>query len=186
MHFCRCLISDDAIAREPSALDHAAWPWAPFAPRFECPLRTLGMLEIPMSQKGYKERSQSRRSLVLLPAWNRLDWRRVIDSLKGIPFHLQIRPRVNLGCFDIYMAEEVADHVKRDSALQQVHSLCVSERVRTHYPVQAGVLVSCFDEILLKDVTDSRARQSLIARVLEKRFIELFGAIEMMFTYVIA
>lgn len=46
------------------------------------------------------------------------------------------------------MAEEVADHFKRDSALQQVHSLGVSERVRTHYPVQAGALVSCFDEIL--------------------------------------
>ena len=84
------------------------------------------------------------------------------------------------------MAEEVADHVERDSALQQVHSLGVSERVRTHYPVQAGALVSCFDEILLKDVADSRTRQSLLARVLEKRLIELFGAIEMMFPYVIA
>jgi hypothetical protein len=115
-----------------------------------------------------------------------LDWRRVIDFLQRLAFHLQIRPRVNLGCFDIYMAEEVADHVKRDSALQQVHSLGVSERVRTHYPVQAGALVSCFDEILLKDVADSRTRQSLLARVLEKRLIELFGAIEMMFPYVIA
>ena len=127
-----------------------------------------------------------KKIFVLLPAWNRLDWRRVIDFLKRIPFHLQIRPRVNLGCFDVYMAEEVADHVKRDSALQQVHSLCVSERVRTHCPVQAGALVSCFDEIFLKDVADSRTRESLIARVLEKRLIELFGAIEMMFPYVIA
>ena len=85
-----------------------------------------------------------------------MNWRRLVDFLKGISFHLQIRPRVNLGCFDIYMAEKVADHVKRDSALQQVHSLCVSERVRTHYPVQAGTLVACFDEIFLKDVADSR------------------------------
>lgn len=148
----------------------------------------LGMLKILITHvpEGLQRAEPVKKIFILLPRWNRLDWRRVIDFLKGIPFHLQIRPCVDLGCFDIYMAEEVADHVKRDSALQQVHSLCVSERVRTHYPVQAGALVSCFEEILLKDVTDSRARQSLIARVLEKRFIELFGAIEMMFPYVIA
>jgi len=45
----------------------------------------------------------------------------------------------------------------------------LSERVRTHSSFQAGALVSCFDEIFLKDVADSRTRQLLIARVLEKR-----------------
>ena len=100
----------------------------------------LGMLEIPMSQKGLQRAEPVKKIFVLLPAWNRLDWRRASDFLKRLPFHLQIRPRVNLGCFDIFMAEEVADHVKRDSALQQVHSLCVSERVRTPIRFRLGRL----------------------------------------------
>jgi hypothetical protein len=48
--------------------------------------------------------------------------------------------------------------------------------------VQAGALVSGFDEILWKNVADSRTRRSLLAHVLEKRLIKLFGAIEMMFS----
>jgi hypothetical protein len=84
------------------------------------------------------------------------------------------------------VAEEVADHVERDSALQQVHSFCVSKRVRTHCSVQTRAFVSCSDEIFLKDVADSRTRQSLIARVLEKRLVELFGTTEVVFLDVIA
>lgn len=127
-----------------------------------------------------------KKVFVLLPAWNRLDWRRVFDFLKRVSFHLQICPRVNLSRFNIHVAEEVADHVERDSALQQVHSFCVSKRVRTHRSAQTRTLVSCSDEIFVKDVADSRTRQSLIARVLEKRLVELFGTIEVVFPYVIA
>jgi hypothetical protein len=72
----------------------------------------------------------------------------------------------------------LADHIERDSALQQVHSLCVTQRVRTHCSVQTRTLVSCFVEIFFKDVADSRTRQPLIARVLEKRLVELFGTNE--------
>jgi len=84
------------------------------------------------------------------------------------------------------VAEEVADHVERDSTLQQVHSFCVPQRVRTHLSVQTRTLVSRFDVIFVKDVPDSRTRQSLLARVLEKRLVELFGTIEVVFLYVIA
>src|SRR2546429_4145464 len=67
------------------------------------------------------------------------------------------------------MAEEVADHVERDSALQQVHTLRVSQLMRTYGTVQTRTLASCQDDIFVKDVADSRTGQSLVARVLEKR-----------------
>ncbi len=101
-----------------------------------------------------------KKVFVLLPAWNRLDWRRVIDFLKRVSFHLQICPRVNLSRFDIHVAEEVADHVERDSALQQVHSFCVSKRVRTHCSAQTRTLVSCSDEIFLKEPPSRRTPPS--------------------------
>ena len=62
----------------------------------------------------------------------------------------------------------------------------MAERVRTYRSVQSRTLASRLDEIFLKDVADSRTRQSLIARVLEKRLVELFGTIEVVFPYVIA
>src|SRR5437016_6277159 len=60
------------------------------------------------------------------------------------------------------MAEEVADHVERDSALQQVHTLRVSQLMRTYGTVQTRTLASCQDDIFVKDVADSRTGQSLV------------------------
>ena len=60
------------------------------------------------------------------------------------------------------------------------------QRVRTHFSVQTRTLVSRVDVIFVKDVADSRTRQSLLARVLEERLVELFGTIEVVFLYVIA
>src|SRR6516225_6004959 len=62
----------------------------------------------------------------------------------------------------------------------------VPQRVRTHFSVQTRTLVSRVDVIFVKDVADSRTRQSLLARVLEERLVELFGTIEVVFLYVIA
>ena len=76
------------------------------------------------------------------------------------------------------MPEKVADHFERDSALQQVHTLRVPQRVWTHSSVQTRVPVLCKDDVFVKDVPDSRTRQSFVARVLEKRLVELFGTIE--------
>src|SRR2546429_7305361 len=45
--------------------------------------------------------------------------------------------------------------------------VCSSDLTRT--------LASCQYDIFVKDVADSRTRQSLMARVLEKRLVELFG-----------
>ena len=67
-----------------------------------------------------------KKALVLLPGWDRLDYRGLADFFKGLSLHLQICPRVNLSRFGIHVAEEVADHVERDSTLQQVHSFCVA------------------------------------------------------------
>jgi len=57
--------------------------------------------------------------------------------------------------------------------------------MRTHFSVQTRTLVLCFDVIFVKDVTDSRTRQSLLACVLEERLVELFGTNEAVFLYVI-
>ena len=127
-----------------------------------------------------------KKVLVLLPARDRRDRRRLADFLKGLSLHLQICPRVNLSCFGIHVAEEVADHVERDSALQQVHTLRVPQRVWTHSSVQTRAPALCQDDVFVKDVTDSRTRQSFVARVLEKRLVELFGAIKVVFLHVIA
>ena len=124
--------------------------------------------------------------LVLLPGWNGGDQRGFADFLKGVSFHLEICPRVDLSGFDIHMAQEVPDHVQRDSTLQQVHAFRVSKRVWTHRSVQTGTRVSCFHEIFLKDVTDSGWRQPLVESIPEKRLVELFGTIEVVFAYVVA
>src|SRR6266404_7368691 len=139
-----------------------------------------------MSCEGLQRMEPVKKVFVLLPAWNRLDWRRVIDFLKRVSFHLQICPRVNLSRFGIHVAEEVADHVERDSTLQQVHTLCMPQRVRAYCSVQTRTLASCQDDISVKDVTDSRTRQSLVARVAEKRLVELFGMTQLVFLHVIA
>ena len=74
---------------------------------------------------------------------------------KRVPFHLEICPGVDLSRFDIHMTEEIANHVERDSTLQQVHSLGMAQRVWTHGTVQTGTLISGSGEIFLKDVADS-------------------------------
>src|SRR6266478_6028894 len=71
-----------------------------------------------VSCEGLQRTEPVKKVLVLLPAWKRLDRRRLIDFLKRVSFHFQIGPRINLSRFDIHMAKEVADHVERDSALQ--------------------------------------------------------------------
>ena len=135
---------------------------------------------------GLERAEPVKKPFVLLPAWDRLDWGRLIDFLKRLAFHLEIRSRVNLSRFDVHVAEEVADHVERDSALQQVHSLCVAKRVGAYGSVQSRTLASCRDDIFVKDVADSRTRQSLMACVVEERFVELFGAIQLVFLHVTA
>src|SRR5437016_11993620 len=62
------------------------------------------------------------------------------------------------------MAEEVADHVERDSALQQVHTLRVSQLMRTYGTVQTRTLASCQDDIFVKDVADSNGSVARGAR----------------------
>ena len=94
--------------------------------------------------------------LVVLPGWNRSDRRRIADSLKRDSFHLEIGRRIDLSCFDIHMAQEVADHLRGDSTLQQVHSFGVAKHVRSHRSVQTRTLASCFPDMFLKDVADSR------------------------------
>src|SRR5205823_6259796 len=51
---------------------------------------------------------------------------------------------------------------------------------------RSGPHASCQDDIFVKDVADSRTGQSLVARVLEKRLLELFGMIELVFLQVSA
>src|SRR6516162_2776706 len=127
-----------------------------------------------------------KKALVLLPGWDRLDYRGLADFFKGLSLHLQICPRVDLSRFSIHVPEEVADHVERDSALQQVHTLRVSQRVWTHSSIQTRAPALCKDDVFVKDVPDSRTRQSFVARVLEKRLVELFGTIRVVFLHVIA
>ena len=45
----------------------------------------------------------------------------------------------------------------------------MSKSVRTYCSVQTRTRVSCQDDIFVKDVADSRTRQSLMVRVVEKR-----------------
>ena len=97
-----------------------------------------------------------KKGLVLLPGWNRLERRRVAESLKRGSLHLEICPCIDLSRFDIHMAQEVPDHVEGDSALQQVHSFGVAKHVRSHRSVQTRTLASCFPDMFLKDVADSR------------------------------
>ena len=96
-----------------------------------------------MSSGELQRAEPVKKALVLLPAWDRLDWGRLIDFLKRVSFHLQIRSRVNLGRFDIHVAEEVADHVERNTTLQKMHSFCVPERMWTYFSVQTRTLASC-------------------------------------------
>ena|SRR6266581_151086 len=139
-----------------------------------------------MSSEVLQRTEPLKKVLVLLPGWNGWDRRRVADFLKRVSFHLEICPRVDLSRFDICMAQEVPDHVERDSTLQQVHSFRVSKRVWTHRSVQTRTLASRFHQIFLKDVADSRTRESLVAPVPEKGFVELFRTIQVVFVYMVA
>ena len=119
-----------------------------------------------------------------MPRGNGADRRRFGDLLQRVSLHLEICPRVDLSCLDIDVPEEVSNHVERDSALQQVHSFGVSQRVRGDYSVQTWALASGSEEVFLKDVADSRTRESLMTRVLEERLVELLGTIQAILLYV--
>ena len=75
--------------------------------------------------------------LILLPGWDRANWRRISDLLQGLSFHFEICPGINLSCLDINVTEEISNHVERDSALQHVHPFRVSKSMWTHCPIQA-------------------------------------------------
>ena len=92
---------------------------------------------------------------VLVPGGDGTDRRRFGNRLQRLSFHLKICPRVDLSCFDIDVPEEISNHVERDSILQQVHSLGVSQCVRSDYSVQTWAVASSLDEVFLKDVADS-------------------------------
>lgn len=79
-----------------------------------------------MSSDVLQRTEPLQKVLVLLPGWNGSDRRRLADFFQRVSFHLEICSRVDLSRFDIHMAEEVPDHVKRDSTLQQVHSFRVT------------------------------------------------------------
>ena len=108
--------------------------------------------------EGLQRTEPVQKVLVLVPHGQGWERRRLADFLKRVPFHLEIGPRVDLSRFDIRMTEEVANHVERDSTLQQVHAFRVSKRVRTHRSVQTRPLPLCTDDVFVKDVADSRTR----------------------------
>src|ERR1700758_1023825 len=107
-----------------------------------------------------------------------MNWRRIGDLFKGLSFHFKICPGINLSCLDINVTEEIPNHVERDSALQHVHPLRVSKSMWTYRPIQAWNLALRFGEILLKNITNSRPGQALVACIREERFVKLLGAIE--------
>ena len=92
----------------------------------------------------------------MLPGRDGWNWRWLGDLLKRLSFHLEICSRVNLSCFDIDVAEEIPNHVERDSALQEVHSFRVPKSMGTQRPVQRWKFASSSDEILLKNITNAR------------------------------
>jgi len=119
--------------------------------------------------------------LVLLPGRDGANWRRIGDLFKGVSFHFEICPGINLSCLDINVTEEISNHVERNSALQHVHPFCVSKSMRTHRPIQTWNVALRLGEILLKNITNSRPGQALVACIREERLVKLFGAIEMVF-----
>src|SRR5437879_12627996 len=60
------------------------------------------------------------------------------------------------------------------------------QRVRAYFSVQTRTLASCQDDIFVKDVADSRTRQSFMARIVKNGLVELFGAIQLVFLQVSA
>src|SRR6266576_483434 len=60
------------------------------------------------------------------------------------------------------------------------------QRVRAYFSVQTRTLASCQDDIFVKDVADSRTRQSFMARIVKKGLVELFGVIQLVFLQVSA
>ena len=110
-----------------------------------------------------------------------MNWRRVGDLFKGLSFHFKICPGIDLRCLDINVTEEIPNHVERDSALQHVHPFRVSKSMWTHCPIQAWNFALRFGEILLKNITNSRPGQALLACIREERFFKLLGAMEVVF-----
>jgi hypothetical protein len=88
---------------------------------------------------------------VLLPGGYRRERCRVAAALQGVALHLEIRPRVDLGRFDIHVAQEVPDHLQGDPTLQQVHALGVAQRVRGHRGMQTRARAAGFPDIFLQD-----------------------------------
>jgi integron integrase len=64
---------------------------------------------------------------VLLPRWKFCDRRGITDLLKSGSFHLDVRPGVNLGRFEIPMPQKITHDHQRHFALQQVHAFRVPE-----------------------------------------------------------
>src|SRR5215470_15470266 len=67
-----------------------------------------------------------------------------------------------------------------------MHTLRVPQRVRTYSSVQTRALASCQDNVFVKNVPDSRTRQSLVASILENRVVELFRTVKLIFLHVTA
>src|SRR5260370_32193861 len=95
---------------------------------------------------------------VLLPGWDLWKRRAVGGFLESLALHLEICESINLGCLHIDVTEEVADDLERYATLQQVHSLCVPQTVRTHPLCEVGVIAPHRNHILLQEITYTRAR----------------------------
>ena len=65
--------------------------------------------------------------LVQLPRWKFCDRRGITDLLKSRSFHLDVRPGINLGRFEIPMPQKIAHDHQRHFALQEVHSFRMPE-----------------------------------------------------------
>src|SRR5579859_1316641 len=95
---------------------------------------------------------------VLLPGWDLWKRRAVGGFLESLALHLEICASINLGCLHIDVTEEVANDLERHATLQQVHSLCVPQTVRT-YPLREFRVTSPYrNHILLQKISHTRAR----------------------------
>src|SRR5260370_30961908 len=93
------------------------------------------------------------QGLVLLPGRDLRKQRAVHRFLKCFPIHLKIRASIDLSCLDVDVTKEVADDLERDATLQQVHTLCVSQAVRTHPLREVRVTSAYRNHILLQEIT---------------------------------
>src|ERR1700755_2102841 len=97
------------------------------------------------------------QGFVLLPGRDLRKQRAVHRFLECLPLHLKICASIDLCCLHIHVTEEVADDLERDATLQQVHSLCVPQAVRTHPLCEVGVTSAYRNHILLQEIAHTRA-----------------------------